>query len=133
MVLNLDNSENRRLVEFCYRTTKTLINPIIDWTDADVWEFLHHYGCNSNPLYSCGHERIGCVGCPLSGEKTMKAEFKEYPKYMSVYIRAFDRMLEIRKDKILPTEWQSGEEVFDWWLNINSDQLMFDGFGKLDV
>lgn len=133
VVLNLDNSENRRLVEFCYRTTRTLVNPIIDWTDADVWEFLHHYGCNSNPLYSCGHERIGCVGCPLSGEKKMKADFKKYPKYMSAYIRAFDRMLETRKDKMLPTEWQSGEEVFDWWLNINSDQLMFDGFGKLDV
>lgn len=44
LVMNMDNDENRRLVEHCYRTTMTMINPILDWTDADVWEFLKHYG-----------------------------------------------------------------------------------------
>ena len=51
LVMNMDNDPNRRLVEHCYRTTTTMINPIIDWTDSDVWEFLKHYGCKSNPLY----------------------------------------------------------------------------------
>ena len=32
------------------------------------------------------------------------------------YIRAFDRMLEARKAKNLPTQWESGEEVFLWWI-----------------
>ena len=51
LVLNTDNDENRRFVELCYRTTSTLVNPIVDWTDDDVWEFLHYYGIKSNPLY----------------------------------------------------------------------------------
>lgn len=38
IVLNLDNAETRKMVEFCYRTTSTLVNPIVDWTDDEVWE-----------------------------------------------------------------------------------------------
>ncbi len=51
LVMNDDNDEARRVVERCYRTTSSMINPIVDWTDSEVWEFLHHYGCESNPLY----------------------------------------------------------------------------------
>lgn len=40
LILNTDNDESRRMVEMCYRTHKTLVNPIIDWTDEDVWEFI---------------------------------------------------------------------------------------------
>lgn len=36
VIHNMDNDENRRMIEQCYRTQKTLINPIIDWTDDDI-------------------------------------------------------------------------------------------------
>ena len=133
LILNLDNAESRRAVEFCYRTTTTLINPIIDWSDDDVWEFLHHYGCEANPLYQCGYGRIGCVGCPLGGYASMKKEFRMYPKYKWNYIKTFDKMIKARQEAGKVTEWQSGEEVFYWWLNLNGDQLTFDGFDILDV
>ena len=67
IVMNTDNAASKRVVEQCYRTTSTLINPIVDWSDRDVWEFLGHYGCKSNPLYECGFKRIGCIGCPMGG------------------------------------------------------------------
>jgi len=35
-----DNDAARRMVESCYLKRKTTINPIVDWTDEDVWEFL---------------------------------------------------------------------------------------------
>ena len=131
LVLNDDNDESRRMVEMCYRTTSTMVNPIIDWTDADVWTFLKYYGCESNPLYQCGFCRIGCIGCPMAG-KHRYAEFRRYPKYKLNYIKAFDRMLDnLKKDannngEISNIGWQSGEEVFRWWMGENIDQLRID-------
>lgn len=59
--------KEHRAIEHCYRTTSVMVNPIVDWTDDDVWEFLHHYGYSANPLYQCGKKRIGCIGCPMQG------------------------------------------------------------------
>lgn len=99
IVLNDDNAETRRFVEHCYRTTSTMVNPIVDWTDQDVWEFLGHYGCASNPLYQCGEGRVGCIGCPLQGFDGMKEDFARYPKYRDNYVRAFNRMLRARAEE----------------------------------
>ena len=132
IMLNLDNDESRQFVERCYRTTSTMINPIIDWSHRDVWEFLHHYGCESNPLYQKGFCRVGCIGCPLGGSKSMKKEFALYPKYKENYIRAFDRMIIKRKEDGLPTVWNSGEECFTWWIGDDPNQLSFDDYYEED-
>ena len=133
IVLNTDNAESRRFVESCYRTTSTMINPIVDWTDEDVWDFLHHYGCESNPLYQCGFKRIGCIGCSLGGGKSMKREFGRYPKYRSLYVRAFDRMLEARKERGLSNtiDWYSGEDVMRWWVGDDPMQTCFEDFEEV--
>lgn len=128
IIMNYDNSDLRRVTEHCYRTTSTMISPIIDWSTQDVWDFLHYYGCSSNPLYQCGFSRVGCIGCPLAGYKSMKHEFSLYPKYRANYIRAFDRMLKVRTANNKPTLWQSGIDVYRWWVGDNPDQLCFDGF-----
>lgn len=118
IVLNDDNDVNRRMVEHCYRTRKTILNPIVEWTDEDVWTFLHHYGCRSNPLYECGYARIGCIGCPMAGTRAREAEFARYPAYKQAYIRAFDKMLEKRRlDGRECFVWETGEDVFHWWIN----------------
>ncbi|MCD7777171.1 MAG: phosphoadenosine phosphosulfate reductase family protein [Clostridiales bacterium] len=120
LVLQNDNDENKRLVEHCFRTQKVSLNPIIDWTDNDVWEFLNHYGCKSNPLYSCGYKRIGCIGCPMASTKNREFEFNMYPKYKENYIKAFDRMLAARKKAGLKLydNQTDGQGVFDWWMSM---------------
>lgn len=127
-VLNDDNDSSRRFVEMCYRTTSTMVNPIVDWSDEDVWEFLRHYGCQSNPLYECGYKRIGCIGCPHASRANKKREFARYPKYKENYIKAFDRMLKRRVEKGLPIPdmWQDGQQVFKWWIGDDPFQLEFD-------
>ncbi len=132
LVMNDDNDEARRVVEQCYRTTSTMINPIVEWTDSEVWEFLHHYSCESNPLYQCGKRRVGCIGCPMQGGKRMKSEFARYPKYRLNYVRAFDRMLQIRSQKGLSNRvnWYTGEDVMRWWVGDDPQQITFD---DLDV
>lgn len=131
IVLNDDNDESRRFVERCYRTTSTMVNPIVDWTESDVWEFLHHYGCEGNPLYQCGFSRVGCIGCPLGGYKHMKKEFALYPKYKENYIRAFDRMLAKRIEDGKPqSSWGSGKDVFTWWVGDDPMQLTLDDYDE---
>lgn len=127
-VLNDDNDSSRRFVEMCYRTTSTMVNPIVDWSDEDVWEFLRHYGCQSNPLYECGYKRIGCIGCPNASCANRKREFARYPKYKENYIKAFDRMLKRRVEKGLPISdmWQDGQQVFKWWIGDDPFQLEID-------
>lgn len=94
MVLNLDNSETRRGVEMCYRTRKTLVNPIIDWDESEVWEFLNDIAKVPHCcLYDEGFKRLGCIGCPLAGGKNMKRDFERYPQYKKLYIHAMERMV----------------------------------------
>lgn len=127
LILNDDNDESRRMVEHCYRTTSTMINPIVNWSDDDVWEFLKYYGCQSNPLYQCGFRRIGCIGCPMAG-KHRYTEFRLYPKYKNLYVKAFDRMLARSRElgKSYKLDWQTGEEVFKWWMEEDYKQITFD-------
>ncbi|HOE39615.1 MAG TPA: phosphoadenosine phosphosulfate reductase family protein [Bacteroidales bacterium] len=127
IIMNMDNDANRRLVEHCFRTTSTILNPIVDWSDDDVWRFLSYYNCSVNPLYSC-NTRIGCIGCPLSGQKTMVSDFERYPNFKKLYIRAFDKMLDFHKEK--EYTWETGQDVFDWWTGTDSNQLSF--FDKQD-
>ena len=132
LILNDDNDESRRFVEHCYRTTSTMVNPIVDWEDKDVWEFMHYYGCKGNPLYQCGETRIGCIGCPMQGPKGMKRDFKRYPIYRANYIKAFDRMiLERKKNGKEARMWETGEEVMSWWVGDNPAQITIDDYMKI--
>lgn len=119
LILNADNDEHRRQFEVCAKKGKRILNPIVDWKDEDVWEFLHHYGCKSNPLYECGFSRIGCVGCPMPSYALRIMEFNRYPKYKDNYIRAFERMITARIESgpPLPTEWRTGQDVYKWWVS----------------
>lgn len=94
----------------------TVVNPIYEWTDTDIWEYIRSNDIKTNPLYEKGYPRIGCIGCPLSSYWQKTREFEDYPKYKDAYIRAFDRMIEERKKKGKETKWENGEQVFDWWI-----------------
>ncbi len=125
LLMNDDNDPARRMVEHCYRTSKTMVNPIVDWTNADAWEYLHHYGCRGNPLYQCGMRRIGCLGCTLGGPASMRREFAMYPKYRQNYVATFDRMIQkrIADGKPVNDAWKDGESVMRWWLGENPAQI----------
>lgn len=130
IVLDQENNESKEVVERCYQRAQTSINPIVEWTTDEVWEFLHHYGCESNPLYKCGENRVGCIGCPMQGGNGQKVDFARYPKYRAAYVRAFDRMLERRKElgKRNGELWRNGEGVMAWWVRDDPRQLTFDKY-----
>ena len=90
-VLVNDNSESRQMLDACVTRHKTCLNPIIDWTDRDVWDFIRAEHIPYCGLYDCGFKRLGCIGCPMAG-KTRKKELAKWPKYKSAYLRAFEKM-----------------------------------------
>lgn len=114
VVLNMDNAESKDIVSMCYRTRKTTVNPIIDWSNEDVWEFIHKYNVPYCHLYDEGYKRLGCIGCPMSTHAA--EELERYPKYKQAYMRAFDRMLEERKQRGYDDHWKTAEDVMAWWL-----------------
>ena len=116
-MLNDDNDEARRAVEVCFRTRKTLVNPIIDWSDDEVWEFIRKYGVPYCELYDKGKKRLGCIGCPMD-TATRKQGLDEYKKYKEQYIRCFEVMHQNRIKRVLPNKsgWDSGKDIYDWWV-----------------
>lgn len=116
-MLLTDNSENRRMTELCMQKKSMIVNPIIDWTNKDIWEYIHAEKIPVCELYECGYTRVGCVGCPMAGKRRYK-EFRDFPEYKLNYIRAFDRMLEYRKQREYDMRgWKTGEDVFRWWMD----------------
>ena len=51
VILNNDNDDRRRLFESCRLQAKRVCNPIIEWTDADVWDYITSEHIPLNPLY----------------------------------------------------------------------------------
>lgn len=116
ILLNNDNDDKRMLFESCRLQAKRVVNPIVDWSDADVWEFIRDAKAPMNPLYKEGQCRVGCIGCPMAGTNGREAEFLRWPTYKQAYIRAFERMIEAREDRGLPSAWKTGQDVFNWWM-----------------
>ncbi len=65
----------------------------------------------------------------MAGKGSRYAEFRRYPKYEQMYIHAFERMLELRKANEKDVNgsriWQSGYDVFRWWMKEDFTQYEF--------
>ncbi|MDU4973368.1 MAG: phosphoadenosine phosphosulfate reductase family protein [Hungatella hathewayi] len=130
--LQNDNDVKRKLMEICQVKGKVIVNPIIDWTTTEVWEFIDRYQIVTNPLYQEGHKRIGCVGCPMVDNKY---ELEKSPEFKRMYLNAFQKCVENKP----PSRhgWKTGQELYDWWVNggrgMDPDQLcLFDLFPEGD-
>ena len=103
IILNNDNDDRRMLFENCKLKAKQVVNPIVDWTDEDVWTFIRDAKTPRNPLY-----------------EVREAEFLRWPQYKVMYLSAFDRMLqERRRRNKMDGTWRMGttaNDVFNWWM-----------------
>ena len=66
--------------------------PILEWTDADVEDFVNSQGVKCHPLYYDEQgkfhveRRLGCLCCPLSSQKKRIEEFKKHPNMLKLYL-----------------------------------------------
>jgi phosphoadenosine phosphosulfate reductase len=42
-------------------------NPLADWTEEDVWSYVHEHELPYHPLHDSGYASIGCAPCTLPG------------------------------------------------------------------
>ena len=102
------------------------IYPIYDWTDEDVWEYIHRRQLPIAPCYAEGFKRLGCVGCPLIYPKQRKWEFSKYPRYYEAIKRSIEiGMRNNPQWKISVATDGDAELAMQWWLSNKSINQYF--------
>jgi phosphoadenosine phosphosulfate reductase len=55
---HVEQDEKRGIVKF---------NPLAEWTDKDVWNYISKHDLPYHPLHNQGYDSIGCAPCTLAG------------------------------------------------------------------
>ena len=54
---------NMQLIEWDERHNLIKVNPLIYWSEKDVWDYIHQNNVPYNPLHDKGYPTIGCQPC----------------------------------------------------------------------
>jgi phosphoadenosine phosphosulfate reductase len=90
---------------------KNLLNPILDWTEIEVFQFLRDRKIEVCSLYLV-QKRIGCIGCPMN-PKGMRRDFQNMPNFKRAYVNTVKKLIEKGKYK----EFENSEDVVNWWMS----------------
>jgi len=105
-----------------------ILCPLIYWTDGDIWEFIRGNEMPYCSLYDEGFKRLGCVGCPMPGQKSQRQAFARWPGYERLWRKGFqDVMLQWksvpRKKKNKKgnydrwfEKFETSDELWQWWV-----------------
>lgn len=118
LILMNDNDDARKEIETCPLKGKKILNPIIDWSDNDVWEFIKKYNLPYNPLYNNGYKRVGCVGCPLNSNNAHELDMN--PKYKQMYIKTFDKLIQDRINSGEVPIFDNGLDYYNFWIGLTA-------------
>ena len=112
----------RQLTEACYKDKlKVYVNPIIDWQDIDVWQYINERNLEYCCLYNEGFKRIGCIMCPMAGMR--KEEGNATLKFVTHgvdrafrYFEGYGISNHIKPDS-KSNPFKDKEEYWNWWLS----------------
>lgn len=105
---------HRQMVEACYTDrTKRFVNPIVDWTDTDVKQYVIDNDLEVCSLYAEGFKRIGCVLCPNS--RQVDRDMERWPKIVAAWRRAADRYW--AKGTKGVRRYASPDAFWAWWID----------------
>lgn len=118
-----DEFEQHQQIEVqCLRgLDKLVINPILEWSENDVWDFLHDNNIPTCSLYQ-RKRRIGCLFCPIQTTRGIWQDVREYPKHYYAFIKMIHRIRQARIQDKGYDHWGdlSDEEVFAWYASKKS-------------
>lgn len=96
--------------------------PILDFTSADIEEFINERKIRCHPLYYDNdgifhvERRLGCIGCPLASKKQRMDEFKKYPAMAKFYIKGAQRFLDTHPNSKIHGYFNNASEWFVYTL-----------------
>ncbi len=81
---SISRSKYERESESPKISKQTVVSPIIDWLDFDVWLYILTTGIDFNEAYRLGWTRVGCWCCPNNGAwSEFLAKVHMYDKYVN--------------------------------------------------
>ena len=97
---------------------KITVNPILDWTETDVWRYLDNVvNVPHCELYDIGRHRVGCLFCPMKSRKEIVDNMKRYPHQFNRLKKTVAKIAET--SKAFPNDPKA---FLEWWLSNESVQ-----------
>ena len=117
----------RKMVELCKdKKSKSFVNPIIDFSTNEVWEYIEDYKldyCSLYDIWESGKQgkrkrvfsRLGCIMCPMTTARLTKIEMEKWPKLAEAWKRACYRLFETHPEA--SKRFESAEDSWQWWIS----------------
>ena len=95
---------------------KITVNPILDWTETDVWQYLNDVvNVPHCELYDTGRHRVGCLFCPMKKHKEIVDDMQRYPHQFERLKKTVAKIA--KTSKLFPNDPKA---FLEWWLSDKS-------------
>lgn len=95
---------------------KITVNPILDWTETDVWQYLNNVvNVPHCELYDQGRHRVGCLFCPMKRRREIVEDMQRYPHQFKRLKETVAKIAET--SKAFPNDPKA---FLEWWLSDKS-------------
>jgi len=102
---------------------KLIFSPILEWSDADVWNYIRSNNLKYPDAYNKGYKRIGCIFCPMASTKSKYLDLLNYPKFAVAYKKSIQYCIDnYGYGNNYTTD---ANELFDWYLSNKSMKEFF--------
>ena len=117
--------QSRQEVEECYKKKRntTFVNPIVAWSNDDVWDFIRDQKLDYCSLYDEGFKRLGCILCPIQTHKGRLRDIRRWPKMANLWRKAIIKSWDRQTPGCLNFDF--GEDMYKWWIS-NKSVKQFD-------
>ena len=110
----------RKFMEYWRKdgTRKWVVNPVLHWSEQDVWDFIKKENIPYCKLYDEGWRRLGCIGCPENTNR--HKQFKRWPKTEKMWKKGLQKLWDRGPNFV--KKFDNVDDVWDWWLSNGSSE-----------
>lgn len=95
------------------------LNPILHWTERDIWRYIWLNNLQYCYLYDHGFTRLGCVLCPYMTLQETCLHLQAFPEMVAKFRETFEYMMKERQRLNRfgrRAKFYTAEEFWHWWI-----------------